>query len=86
MKPAAAAAPKPAAAAAADDDDDQMLPVPPKVQVGGCPVYNVDDRLGKGGFGQVYRGRRARRSSKDNKPNEVLMSAQAYLLLILNEL
>lgn len=66
MKPAPAAA-----VAAGDEDEDQMMPVPPKVQVGGCPVYNVEDRLGKGGFGQVYRGRRARRSTKDNKPHEV---------------
>lgn len=77
-KPAAAQKAKPAevanmkpAVAAADEDDDQMLPVPPKIQMSGCPVYNVEERLGKGGFGQVYRGRRARRTTKDNKPYEV---------------
>lgn len=28
-------------------------PVPETVQVGGSPVYKVDKKLGKGGFGQV---------------------------------
>ncbi|MCL7027427.1 hypothetical protein MKW94_023078 [Papaver nudicaule] len=32
--------------------------LPEKVQVGGSPVYIVDRKLGKGGFGQVYVGRR----------------------------
>ena len=30
-----------------------------QVQVGGSPVYIVDKKLGKGGFGQVYLGKRA---------------------------
>jgi len=29
-----------------------------QVQVGGSPVYKLDRKLGKGGFGQVYVGRR----------------------------
>ena len=29
-----------------------------KVQVGGSPLYKVDRKLGKGGFGQVFVGRR----------------------------
>ncbi|GAB2269372.1 Casein kinase 1-like protein hd16 [Dionaea muscipula] len=33
-------------------------PIPEKVHVGGSPVYKVERRLGKGGFGQVYLGRR----------------------------
>uniref|UniRef100_A0A7C9D3G2 non-specific serine/threonine protein kinase n=1 Tax=Opuntia streptacantha TaxID=393608 RepID=A0A7C9D3G2_OPUST len=33
-------------------------PVPDKVQVGSSPIYKVERRLGKGGFGQVYVGRR----------------------------
>lgn len=32
----------------------------PKVQVGGSPVYKVERKLGKGGFGQVFVGRRER--------------------------
>lgn len=38
-----------------------------QVQVGGSPTYNVDKKLGKGGFGQVYLGKRVgvpRRSTK----------------------
>lgn len=29
-----------------------------QVQVGGSPLYRIDRKLGKGGFGQVYVGRR----------------------------
>lgn len=29
-----------------------------QVQVGGSPMYKIDRKLGKGGFGQVYVGRR----------------------------
>lgn len=31
---------------------------PAQVQVGGGPLYLLDKKLGKGGFGQVYCGRR----------------------------
>jgi hypothetical protein len=30
-----------------------------KVQVGGSPLYRIERKLGKGGFGQVFVGRRA---------------------------
>ncbi|KAK7270061.1 hypothetical protein RIF29_22945 [Crotalaria pallida] len=33
---------------------------PDKVQVGGSPMYKVERKLGKGGFGQVFVGRRER--------------------------
>jgi len=47
--------PEPAQAAA----DDKLPPVPSRVRVGMSPEYLVQKRLGKGGFGQVYLGKRA---------------------------
>ncbi|CAL5206525.1 unnamed protein product [Lathyrus oleraceus] len=40
------------------EDEGSTPPIPEKVQVGGSPLYRVDRKLGKGGFGQVYVGRR----------------------------
>ncbi|XP_057427721.1 casein kinase 1-like protein HD16 [Lotus japonicus] len=42
------------------EDEGNTPPIPDKVQVGGSPLYKVDRKLGKGGFGQVYVGRRER--------------------------
>ncbi|GAB4850277.1 Casein kinase 1-like protein hd16 [Ancistrocladus abbreviatus] len=42
----------------AGEDEGCNAPLPEKVQVGGSPVYKVERKLGKGGFGQVYVGRR----------------------------
>ncbi|GER52110.1 casein kinase I [Striga asiatica] len=39
-------------------EDESPAPLPDKVQVGGSPMYKIDRKLGKGGFGQVYVGRR----------------------------
>lgn len=39
-------------------DDELSAPVPEKVQVGGSPLYRTERKLGKGGFGQVFVGRR----------------------------
>ncbi|KAI5675161.1 hypothetical protein M9H77_06111 [Catharanthus roseus] len=43
---------------AGQDDDGTAAPFPDKVQVGGSPLYKVERKLGKGGFGQVFVGRR----------------------------
>ncbi|MCO5601133.1 hypothetical protein L7F22_055252 [Adiantum nelumboides] len=43
---------------AGGDDDANTAPLPERVQVGGSPVYKIEKKLGKGGFGQVYVGRR----------------------------
>ncbi|KAJ8561294.1 hypothetical protein K7X08_027484 [Anisodus acutangulus] len=45
------------------DDEGSTAPLPERIQVGGSPAYRIDRKLGKGGFGQVYVGRRA------NPPN-----------------
>ncbi|KAK6268099.1 hypothetical protein QUC31_012259 [Theobroma cacao] len=42
----------------AGEDEGGTAPLPEKVQVGGSPVYRIDRKLGKGGFGQVCVGRR----------------------------
>ncbi|XP_019085139.1 PREDICTED: casein kinase 1-like protein HD16 isoform X1 [Camelina sativa] len=45
-------------AAPVPDDEGNTPPLPEKVQVGGSPMYKLDRKLGKGGFGQVYVGRK----------------------------
>ncbi|KAK7343248.1 hypothetical protein VNO77_11848 [Canavalia gladiata] len=42
------------------EDDPNNPPFPERVQVGGSPMYKVERKLGKGGFGQVFVGRRER--------------------------
>ncbi|XP_072993016.1 casein kinase 1-like protein HD16 [Typha latifolia] len=44
---------------AGQEEEGNTAPFPEKVQVGGSPWYKVDRKLGKGGFGQVFVGRRA---------------------------
>ncbi|GAA0166596.1 non-receptor serine/threonine protein kinase [Lithospermum erythrorhizon] len=40
------------------EEESNTTPVPERVQVGNSPVYITERKLGKGGFGQVYVGRR----------------------------
>jgi hypothetical protein len=58
---------------------DSTPPVHPvaQAQVGGSPVYMVERKLGKGGFGQVYVGRRANASSTRSGDNTGANANQA---------
>ncbi|KAJ8531374.1 hypothetical protein K7X08_026808 [Anisodus acutangulus] len=40
------------------EEEGSTAPLPERIQVGGSPPYKIDRKLGKGGFGQVYVGRR----------------------------
>lgn len=42
-----------------------------QVQVGNSPVYKIERKLGKGGFGQVYVGRRVHGGSDRTGPDAV---------------
>ncbi|QDZ23278.1 serine/threonine protein kinase [Chloropicon primus] len=54
------------------EEEGSTAPVPDKAQVGGSPAYLVEKKLGKGGFGQVYTGRRV------NGSESVIDGAHAY--------
>ncbi|PWA60577.1 protein kinase family protein [Artemisia annua] len=41
-----------------EEGEGNTTPFPDRVQVGGSPIYKVERKLGKGGFGQVFVGRR----------------------------
>ncbi|KAG2691893.1 hypothetical protein I3760_08G027200 [Carya illinoinensis] len=51
----------------AAEDEGSTAPLPEKVQVGGSPMYKIDRKLGKGGFGQVYVGRRVGATSVNER-------------------
>lgn len=44
--------------AAGQEEEGNTAPFPEKVSVGGSPIYKIERKLGKGGFGQVFVGRR----------------------------
>jgi serine/threonine protein kinase len=52
-----------------------------QVQVGHSPQYKVERKLGKGGFGQVYVGRRISGGTERTGPNayEVIFTAVSYV-------
>ncbi|PKI71015.1 hypothetical protein CRG98_008596, partial [Punica granatum] len=52
--------------APAGEDEGSTGPLPERVQVGGSPVYRLERKLGKGGFGQVYVGRRVSAGSSND--------------------
>lgn len=45
-----------------------------QVQVGGGPEYHVDRKLGKGGFGQVFIGRRVNATKQRDGVNANLVA------------
>ncbi|KAJ6715291.1 CASEIN KINASE-RELATED [Salix viminalis] len=49
------------------DDEGTAAPVPDQVQFEDSPVYKVERKLGKGGFGQVYVGRRVSSVNTNDK-------------------
>ncbi|KAL5765203.1 hypothetical protein ACOSQ2_017797 [Xanthoceras sorbifolium] len=44
--------------AVGQEEEGNTAPFPERVQVGGSPLYKIERKLGKGGFGQVFVGRR----------------------------
>ncbi|KAG6738449.1 hypothetical protein POTOM_058068 [Populus tomentosa] len=53
------------------EEEGSTTPVPERVQVGSSPVYKVERKLGKGGFGQVYVGRRVSGGSDRTGPDAI---------------
>lgn len=53
------------------DEDGNATPVPERVQVGNSPVYKTERKLGKGGFGQVYVGRRVSGGTERTGPDAI---------------
>ncbi|CAL5360595.1 hypothetical protein CsSME_00051123 [Camellia sinensis var. sinensis] len=56
---------------AAVEEEGSTSPLPQRVQLGSSPVYKLDRKLGKGGFGQVYVGRRVTGGSGHTGPDAV---------------
>ncbi|KAJ0799807.1 putative protein-serine/threonine kinase CK1-CK1-Pl family [Helianthus annuus] len=51
------------------EEEGSSDPVPERVQVGNSPAYKLERKLGKGGFGQVYVGRRVTGGSGNMGPD-----------------
>nr|GLL27121.1 casein kinase 1-like protein HD16 isoform X1 [Ipomoea trifida] len=53
------------------EEEGNTTPVPERVQVGNSPQYKTERKLGKGGFGQVYVGRRLSGGTERTGPDAV---------------
>ncbi|CAN0900149.1 Casein kinase 1-like protein HD16 [Linum grandiflorum] len=53
----------------AGDEEGSASPLPERVKLGNSPVYKIDRKLGKGGFGQVHVGRRMSGGSGRSGPD-----------------
>ncbi|KAG8367995.1 hypothetical protein BUALT_Bualt16G0130600 [Buddleja alternifolia] len=53
------------------EEEASTTPVPERVQVGNSPVYKTERKLGKGGFGQVYVGRRVSGGTERTGPDAI---------------
>ncbi|KAK9125510.1 hypothetical protein Scep_014356 [Stephania cephalantha] len=75
--------------AGGQEEEGNTAPFPERVQVGGSPVYKIERKLGKGGFGQVFVGRRVSGGNDRTGPgalevvlNLVASAAFSYLGLL----
>lgn len=64
------------------EEDGNATPVPERVQVGNSPMYKTERKLGKGGFGQVYVGRRVTGGSGRTGPDAVEVCYKLIMLHI----
>ena len=55
-----------------------------QVQVGGSPVYKTERKLGKGGFGQVYVGRRVSAVNTNDRTTVSGAVEVCYLLFVVS--
>ncbi|XP_021643046.2 casein kinase 1-like protein HD16 isoform X1 [Hevea brasiliensis] len=69
--PARQAVEKSAEKLAAGEEEGSTSPLPERVQFGNSPVYKLERKLGKGGFGQVYVGRRVSGGTGRTGPDAV---------------
>ncbi|KVH90608.1 Protein kinase, ATP binding site-containing protein [Cynara cardunculus var. scolymus] len=53
------------------EEEGNATPVPERVQVGNSPLYRTERKLGKGGFGQVYVGRKVSGGTERTGPDAV---------------
>ncbi|KAL0359376.1 UNVERIFIED_CONTAM: Casein kinase-like protein HD16 [Sesamum angustifolium] len=53
------------------EEESSTTPVPERVQVGNSPMYKTERKLGKGGFGQVYVGRRVSGGTERTGPDAI---------------